>query len=99
MDAAVRVVKYLKGSIGLGILLPSPSSTSIFAYCDSDWVSYPMPRRSLIGFCVIIGDSLLSWRTKKQNTVLRSSAEAEYRAMATTICVVAWIRGILKDEG
>lgn len=99
MDAVVRVVKYLKGSIGFGILLPSPSSTSIFAYCNSDWVFCPMSRRSLIGFCVKLGDSLLSWRTKKQNTVSRSSVEAEYRAMATTTCVVVWIRGILNDMG
>lgn len=70
MDAALRVVKYLKGSPGLGILLPSTGSMNVFAYCDSDWASCPMSRRSLTGFCIKLGDSLLSWRTKKQNTDL-----------------------------
>lgn len=99
MDAAIRVVKYLKCSPGLGILLTAQNSMSLLAYCDSDWASCPMSRRSLTYFCIKLGDSLLSWRTKKQNTVSRSSAEAEYRAMTTTTCELVWICGILHDMG
>ncbi|XP_073025307.1 uncharacterized protein [Primulina eburnea] len=99
MDAVIRVVKYLKCSPGLGILLSSKNSMTLSAYCDSDWASCPMSRRSLTGFCIQLGTSLLSWRTKKQNTVSRSSAEAEYRAMAAATCEIVWIRGVLNDMG
>lgn len=69
MNAALRVVRYLKGSPGQGQLR---------GYCDSDWASYPMTRRSLSGYCAMIGNSPISWKSKKQSTIPKSSAEAEY---------------------
>lgn len=99
MEAAVRVVRYLKQSPGQGILLSSDGTLKLQAYCDSDWASCPMSRRSVTGDCIMLGDSLISWKTKKQNTVSRSSAEAEYRAMASTTCEITWIVGLLKDMG
>lgn len=99
MDDATRVVKYLKGSPGMGILFSARSTLHLTAYCDSDWTSCPMSRRSLTGFCFKLGNSLASWRTKKQSTVSRSSAEAEYRAMATTSCEIVWITRLLSDMG
>ncbi|XP_031277267.1 uncharacterized protein LOC116135691 [Pistacia vera] len=97
MDAAVKVLKYLKGCPGLGLLLPRKGDLNITAYYDSDWGSCPMTRRPLTGFCVKLGESLISWKTKKQSTVSLSSAEAEYRAMAKTTCEITWILGLLRD--
>ncbi|GAV89144.1 hypothetical protein CFOL_v3_32563, partial [Cephalotus follicularis] len=97
MEAALRVLRYLKNKPGLGILISSRSEMKLTAYCDSDWAACPMSRKSLTGFCVKLGDSLVSWKTKKQATVSRSSAEAEYRAMASATCEIIWILGLLKD--
>ena len=98
-DAALRVVRYLKNSPGQGILLRSDSDLQLIGWCDSDWASCPITRRSVSGWVVFLGGSLVSWKTKKQNTVSRSSAEAEYRAMAALICEVKWLKGLLACLG
>ncbi|GJU60033.1 retrovirus-related pol polyprotein from transposon RE2 [Tanacetum coccineum] len=93
-EAALRV-KYLKGNPGQGVLLSSNSNLFVSAYCDSDWARCPLTRRSVIEYFVMLGQSPISWKTKKQHTVSRSSAEAEYRSMATTICELKWLKGLL----
>ena len=98
-EAALRVVRYLKGSPGQGILLRADSDLRLYAYCDSDWGSCPLTRRSLTGYFVMLGTSPISWKTKKQHTVSRSSAEAEYRSMATTVCELKWLKGLLLSLG
>jgi Reverse transcriptase (RNA-dependent DNA polymerase) len=99
MDAAVRVLRYLKSCPGKGVLMPSENSLQLSAFCDSDWASCPMTRRSITGYCTFLGNSPISWRTKKQNTVSRSSAEAEYRAMAVATSELMWLKTLLADLG
>ncbi|XP_019053102.1 PREDICTED: uncharacterized protein LOC109114617 [Nelumbo nucifera] len=91
-DAALRVVRYLKGRPDQRIFLHFDSDLQLYAYCDSDWVNCPLTRRSLTGYFVILGHSPISWKTKKQHTVSRSSAEAEYQSMATTSCELKWLK-------
>lgn len=98
-DAALRVVCYLKGRPGLGVLLRRDSDLSVSAYCDSDWESCPVTRRSLTGYFVLLGGSPIAWKTKKQHTVSRSSAEAEYRSMATTCWELKWLKELLRFVG
>ncbi|XP_057482733.1 uncharacterized mitochondrial protein AtMg00810-like [Actinidia eriantha] len=86
LDAATRILRYLKGSISHGLLFFSNSDLTIIGYTDSDWASCPMTRRSTTGYLITLGGSPVSWRTKKESVVSRSSAEAEYRAMASTTC-------------
>ncbi|KAL2250242.1 UNVERIFIED_CONTAM: Retrovirus-related Pol polyprotein from transposon RE1 [Sesamum indicum] len=83
--AALHVVRYLKGSPSLGLFFPAANSLELQAFCDADWASCPDSRSSLTGFCVFLGPALISWKTKKQSTVSRSTAEAEYRSLAATL--------------
>lgn len=97
-DAALRVLRYLKQSPGQGIFL-RPDCLSLEAYCDSDWASCPLTRRSITGYFITLGGCPISWKTKKQTTVSRSTAEAEYRAMAATVSELIWLRSLLSCLG
>ncbi|XP_043717828.1 uncharacterized mitochondrial protein AtMg00810-like [Telopea speciosissima] len=99
LDAAHRLLRHLKGTASQGIFLYAKSTLKLTAYCDSDWASCPMTRRSTTGYCILLGSSPVSWKTKKQSTVSRSSAEAEYRAMVVATCEVTWLSYLLQHLG
>ncbi|KAL2228848.1 UNVERIFIED_CONTAM: Retrovirus-related Pol polyprotein from transposon RE2 [Sesamum indicum] len=82
--AALHVVRYLKGYPSKGLYFPAANPFTLRAFCDADWASCLDSRRSLIGYCIFFGDALVSWKTKKQSTVSRSTAESEYRSLAST---------------
>ncbi|KAK2999227.1 hypothetical protein RJ639_023968 [Escallonia herrerae] len=98
-DAALRVLRYLKAAPGQGLFLPADSPLQIYAFCDSDWASCPLTRCSVTGYFVSLGNSPISWRTKKQPIVSRSSAEVEYRSMAVTTCELTWLKSFLLSLG
>ncbi|XP_024974749.1 uncharacterized protein LOC112512844 [Cynara cardunculus var. scolymus] len=96
MDAAHQVLRYLKGTAGQGILLPRDGGCNLTAYCDSNWLGCLITRRSRTGYLLLLRGAPISWKTKKQNVVSRSSAEAEYRSMASTMSEILWMRWLHK---
>ncbi|XP_061341704.1 uncharacterized mitochondrial protein AtMg00810-like [Gastrolobium bilobum] len=82
-------MRYLKSSPAAGLCFSYTGTLSVRAFADADWACCPDTRRSVTGFRVFIGSSLVAWKSKKQCTVSRSSTEAEYRALATSFTPVS----------
>ena len=97
--ALEQILCYLKGAPGRGILYRNHGHTHIECFSDADWGGSKIDRRSTTGYCVFVGGNLVSWKSKKQNVVSRSSAESEYRAMAQSVCEVMWIYQLLDEVG
>ncbi|KAL6333929.1 hypothetical protein AAG906_039343 [Vitis piasezkii] len=96
-EAVYRILRYLKGTPGRGLLFKSREHLQIETYTDANWAGSIVDRRSTFGYCSFVGGNLVTWRSKKQNVVTRSSAEAEFRVVAHGICEIMWIRRLLEE--
>jgi histone deacetylase 1/2 len=92
-----RILRYIRGTTSLGLHIRDSTDLDVTAYSDADWAGCPDTRRSTSGFCVYLGGSLVSWSSKRQPTVSRSSAEAEYRAVANAAAECIWLRQLLGE--
>ena len=92
-----RILRYIRGTMTLGLTLTASTSLEMVAYSDADWAGCPDTHRSTSGYTVYLGDSLISWSSKRQATVSRSSAEAEYRAVANAVAECCWVRQLLAE--
>jgi len=79
------------------LLYGSNNHTRVVCYSDADWARSPFDRRYISRYCVSIGGNLISWKSKKQSVVARSSAEAEYRAMASIAYELVWLKQLLRE--
>ncbi|XP_016191472.1 uncharacterized protein LOC107632288 [Arachis ipaensis] len=96
-EAAIRILRYLKNELVLGLFFSSQTDLEPIDFSDSDWGTCSDTRRSVSGHCLFIGTSIVSWKSKKSSTVAVSSCEAEYRALAMATREAQWITYILED--
>lgn len=97
LEAVYKILRYLKGSVGKGLLFKKGERKEVEVFTDADWAGSIEDRRSTTGYCTFVWGNLVTWRSKKQNVVARSSAEAEFRAVAQGICEGLWLKKLLEE--
>ncbi|XP_038687500.1 uncharacterized mitochondrial protein AtMg00810-like [Tripterygium wilfordii] len=97
--AVLRILRYLQRTLFQSLLFPSISSLELCAYSDADWGRDSANRKSMTGFCIFLGNSLISWKSKKQTIPSKSSTKAEYRAMSSTPVEIVWLHWLRADMG
>jgi hypothetical protein len=95
--ALKRILRYIQGSLHLGLHLRPSSVEDLVVYSDADWVGCPNTRKSTSGYAVFLSANLISWSSKRQATVSHSSTEAEYRAVANAVAEASWLRQLLLE--
>ena len=94
-----RILRYLKQTISYCLLLSCSNSFTFQAFSDADWAGDIDDRRSVGAYCIFLGSTLISWRSKQQATVARSSTEAEYKALADTAAELQWLQYLAAELG
>ena len=97
LAAMKRIMRYIHGTLDLGFHLLRTSPVDRTMYSDVDWASCPNTRRSTSGYGVFLGGNLISWSSKRQATVSRSSAKAEYRAVVNGVMEACWLCQLLHE--
>ena len=96
-EAVIRIMRYLKAHPDRGLLYKANGHLRVEAYTDADWAGSLSDGKSTTGYCTFLGGNLITWRSKKQTVIARSSVEAKYRAMAHTSCELMWIKHLLEE--
>ena len=94
-----RIMRYLKYTSTLGLWYSKDSSLKLIGYSDADYRGCKIDRKSTSGTCQFLGSNLISWHSKKQNSIALSTAEAEYVAAESCCAQILWIKQQLKDYG
>ena len=96
-QALLKVLHYIKGTVGQGLFYSSSAELQLHVFADFDWGLCLDSRRSTSGYCIFLGSSLINWRSKKQDTVSKSMAEAEYKSMAAAVDELFWLSNFFKE--
>nr|GEU39765.1 hypothetical protein [Tanacetum cinerariifolium] len=95
LNAMKRILRYLRGTTNLGLQLFWSTTLQLIAYSDADWAGCPATHRTTSRYRVFLGDNLLTWSSKHQDMLSRSSAEAKYRGVANVVAETSWIHNLL----
>ena len=99
MEAVNRILRYLKMTLGKGLLYKKNDTRDVEVLSDANWAGDVLDRRSTSGYCFYVWGNLVTWKSKKQFVVSRSSVEAEFRSLALGICEGIWIQRLLNELG
>ncbi|RVW35065.1 Retrovirus-related Pol polyprotein from transposon RE1 [Vitis vinifera] len=87
----------LKGDSRKGLLYENQGHLQVDVFTDANWAGSVIDKRSTSRYCTFVGGNLVTWQSKKQSVVARSSAKAEFRVVAHGICEVLWIKQLLEE--
>lgn len=99
VEALMHTLRYVAHTIEQGILLKADAHIKLQAFTDSDWATCPDSRKSVTGYLMMLGNCPITWKSKKQTTISKSSSEAEYRGMASAASEITWLIRLLADIG
>lgn len=99
LTAVLRVIRYVKLHPRQRLYFLAVDSIDLTAFCDGDQVACPFICHSLDSYCVKLGSTLISCRVKKQHTISKSYAEAEYRSLGFVVSELIWLRGLMNEIG
>jgi hypothetical protein len=99
LRAVKRILRYLVHTPKFGLWYPKACTFDLIGYSDVYWAGYKIDRKSTSGTCQFLGRSLVSWASKKQNSVALSTAEAEYIIAGHYCAQLLWMRQTLRDYG
>ena len=99
MAAVKRIIKYVNGTLGFGIWYSRDTNLNVVGFTDADWAGKVDDHKSNSSGCFYIGNNLVSWHYKKQNSISLSTAEAEYTAAGSGCTQLLWMKQMLTDYG
>ncbi|PKA54370.1 Retrovirus-related Pol polyprotein from transposon TNT 1-94 [Apostasia shenzhenica] len=99
LTAVKRIFRYLVGTHSLGLWYPNESTSNLIGYSDADFAGCKVDRKSTSGTCQFFGNALVSWSSRKQNSIALSTAEAEYVAAGSCCAQLLWLKHQLLDYG
>jgi len=99
LQAAKRILRYLKGTFDYGIMYKKVSSNDMVAYTDSDYAGDLDDRKSTYSYVFLLSSGVVSWLSKKQPIVTLSTTEAEFVAAARCASQVVWMRRVSEQLG
>ena len=99
MDVVMQILRYLKSSLGKGLMFSKNDHLNVDGYIDVDWARNITDRKSTSSYFTFVGGNLVTWRSKKQKVVALSNAEAEFRGMVKGLCELLWLKKLLVEIG
>ena len=98
-EATKKVLRYLRGTVSMGLKYQRTGSVDPVAFCDANWASCPDTRRSSTGYVFLMSGGAVSWCCRRQSTTAQSSCESEYMAAAEAVRESIWQRTFLQEIG